>query len=185
MRLGIAKERELRIMSRPTGLPVTALPTPAGVRIRTFTPDYEAALLAVNAAAFTHHPEQGHLTHEDFVERTKEAWFDAEGLFLAVPEDEDPLEPEVLGFHWTKVHRDENPPYGEVYVVATNPKAAGRGLGSVLTNVGLAHLATQGVDEVILYVDGDNDPAIAVYDRQGFTTIRTEVQYRGATPAHS
>lgn len=180
-RLGIPKERVLRIMSRPTALPVTALPVPAGVRIRTFTPADEAALLEVNAHAFAHHPEQGHLTHEDFTERMGEAWFDAAGLFLAVPEDEDPLQPEILGFHWTKVHRDENPPYGEVYVVATNPKAAGRGLGSVLTNVGLAHLATQGVDEVILYVDGDNDPAIGVYDRQGFTTVRTEVQYRGTT----
>ncbi len=178
-RMGIPKERELRIMTRPTALPVTALNAPPGVRIRTFTPADEEALLAVNAAAFSHHPEQGHLTSEDFRERTGEAWFDAEGLFLAVPEDEDPLNPEILGFHWTKVHRDENPPYGEVYVVATNPKAAGRGLGSVLTNVGLAHLATQGVDDVILYVDGDNDPAIAVYDRQGFTTVRTEVQYRG------
>lgn len=178
-RMGIPKERELRIMTRPTALPVTALNAPPGVRIRTFTPADEEALLAVNAAAFSHHPEQGHLTSEDFRERTGEAWFDAEGLFLAVPEDEDPLNPEILGFHWTKVHRDENPPYGEVYVVATNPKAAGRGLGSVLTNVGLAHLATQGVDDVILYVDGDNDPATAVYDRQGFTTVRTEVQYRG------
>ncbi|HET6152356.1 MAG TPA: mycothiol synthase [Marmoricola sp.] len=180
-RLGIPKERELRIMARPTALPVTTLPAPAGVRIRTFTPADEAGLLAVNAAAFTHHPEQGHLTHEDFAERTKEAWFDAEGLFLAVPEDDPSDEPEILGFHWTKVHRDENPPYGEVYVVAANPKAAGRGLGSVLTNVGLSYLAEQGVDDVILYVDGDNDPAIAVYNRQGFTTVRTEVQYRGAT----
>lgn len=184
-RLGIPKERELRIMSRPTALPVPSLPVPDGVRIRTFTPADEAALLEVNAHAFAHHPEQGHLTSEDFRERTAEAWFDPAGLFLAVPEAGDADgQPEVLGFHWTKVHRDENPPYGEVYVVATNPKAAGRGLGSVLTNVGLAYLATQGVDDVILYVDGDNDPAIALYDRQGFTTVRTEVQYRGATPAH-
>ena len=108
---------------------------------------------------------------------------------LAVPDEEtnpdeaaDPAM-RVLGFHWTKVHRDERPPYGEVYVVAANPKAAGRGLGTLLTNVGLRHLATQGVDEVILYVDGDNDPAIAVYEGQGFTTVRTEVQYRGATGA--
>ncbi len=180
-RLGVPKERELRIMSRPTAHPLPTPVVPAGVRIRTFTPADEAALLEVNAHAFAHHPEQGHMTHEDFAERTREAWFDADGLFLAVPEDDDPLLPEVLGFHWTKVHRDENPPYGEVYVVATNPKAAGRGLGSVLTNVGLAHMATQGVDHVILYVDGDNDPAIALYERQGFTTVRTEVQYRGST----
>jgi len=179
-RFGIPRERELRIMRRPTSLPVADVTVPPGVRIRTFLPEDEDALLAVNAAAFAHHPEQGHMTHEDFRERVAEAWFDPQGLFLAVPEDDDPDLP-ILGFHWTKVHRDEDPPYGEVYVVATNPKAAGRGLGTVLTNVGLRHLASQGVGEVILYVDGDNDPAIAVYERQGFTTVRTEVQYRGTT----
>lgn len=179
-RLGVHKERELRIMSRPTAEPVAPLDPPPGVRIRTFTPADEPALLEVNAAAFSHHPEQGHMTHEDFTERTAEAWFDANGLFLAVPEDEDG---ELLGFHWTKVHRDESPPYGEVYVVATNPKAVGRGLGSVLTSAGLTYLADQGVGNVILYVDGDNAPAIAVYERLGFTTVRTEVQYRGTLHA--
>lgn len=179
-RFGIPKERELRIMSRPTSLPVTDAVVPPGVRVRTFLPSDEEALLEVNAAAFAHHPEQGHMSSEDFHERVAESWFDPAGLFLAVPEDDDP-ELSLLGFHWTKVHRDEDPPYGEVYVVATNPKAAGRGLGTLLTNVGLRHLATQGVDEVILYVDGDNDPAIAVYEGQGFTSVRTEVQYRGAT----
>jgi mycothiol synthase len=181
-RFGIPKERELRIMSRPTSLPVSDAVVPPGVRIRTFEPSDQEALLEVNAAAFAHHPEQGHMTSEDFQERVAEDWFDPEGLFLAVPEEDDPELP-LLGFHWTKVHLDEDPPYGEVYVVATNPKAAGRGLGTLLTNVGLRHLATQGIDEVILYVDGDNDPAIAVYEGQGFHLVRTEVQYRGATGA--
>jgi mycothiol synthase len=151
--------------------------------VRTFEPADEEQLLAVNAHAFAHHPEQGHMSSEDFRERVNEAWFDPAGLFLAVPDDaEETGDRTILGFHWTKVHRDEKPPYGEVYVVATNPKAAGRGLGGVLTNIGLRHLATEGVGEVILYVDGDNDPAIAVYTRQGFTTVRTEVQYRGSSP---
>lgn len=177
-RFGIPKERELRIMRRPTSLPVRDVVVPPGVRIRTFLPEDEAALLEVNAHAFATHPEQGHMTSEDFRERTAESWFDAHGLFLAVPED-DAAEPRLLGFHWTKVHRDEKPPYGEVYVVAVNPKAAGMGLGGVLTNVGLRYLADQGIDDVILYVDGDNDPAIAVYEREGFEPLRTEVQYRG------
>lgn len=181
-KLGIPRERELRIMSRPTALPLAEPVIPAGVRIRTFKPSDEAALLEVNAHAFATHPEQGHMSSEDFRERVNEAWFNAEGLFLAVPED--PTDTSILGFHWTKVHVDENPPYGEVYVVATNPKAAGRGLGNLLTNVGLRYLATQGVDEVILYVDGDNLNALAVYDRQGFTTRRTEVQYRGRAQGH-
>jgi mycothiol synthase len=179
-RFRIPRERELRIMSRPASEPVGDIVVPPGVRVRSFEPTDEAALLEVNAAAFAHHPEQGHMTSEDFRERTAEAWFDPQGLFLAVPDEDDPDLP-LLGFHWTKVHRDEDPPYGEVYVVATNPRAAGRGLGTLLTKVGLAHLATQGVDEVILYVDGDNDPAIAVYEGQGFRSVRTEVQYRGAT----
>jgi mycothiol synthase len=182
-KLGIARERELRIMSRPTSLPLADPVIPAGMAVRTFEPADEEQLLAVNAHAFAHHPEQGHMSSEDFRERVNEAWFDPAGLFLAVPDDaEETGDRTILGFHWTKVHRDEKPPYGEVYVVATNPKAAGRGLGGVLTNIGLRHLATEGVGEVILYVDGDNDPAIAVYTRQGFTTVRTEVQYRGSSP---
>jgi mycothiol synthase len=176
-RFGVPRERELKIMARPTSAPVPEPVVPEGVLIRSFRPADEPRLLEVNAAAFAHHPEQGHMTSEDFRERTAEAWFDAEGLLLAVDAD-DP--DELLGFHWTKVHRDEDPPYGEVYVVAVNPKAAGRGLGTVLTRAGLRHLAGTGVDRVILYVDGDNEPAIALYERQGFTEVRTEVQYRGA-----
>lgn len=178
LHFGLPRERELRVMRRRlSDLP--AWTAPEGVLVRGFEPQDEAALLEVNASAFAHHPEQGHMTHEDFVERTSEAWFDPAGLLVAVPADEDSALPPVLGFHWTKEHRDEDPPYGEVYVVAVNPKAAGRGLGTVLTNAGLAHLASRGLDEVLLYVDGDNDPAVAVYTNLGFGTDRVEVQYRG------
>jgi len=173
-RFGVPHLRDLVIMSRPTAEPVVEPEAPAGVIVRTFRPEDEAALLEVNATAFATHPEQGHMTHEDFVERTREGWFEAEGLFVAIDADGT-----LLGFHWTKVHRDETPPYGEVYVVAVSPRAAGRGLGTLLTSVGLRHLATTGVEEVILYVDGDNAPALAVYRGQGFTRKRTEVQYRG------
>ncbi len=51
----------------------------------------------------------------------------------------------------------------------------------MLTGVGLQHLASRGLESVVLYVDGDNDPAIAVYTGQGFGVERTEVQYRGTS----
>jgi mycothiol synthase len=175
---GVPRERELVIMRRPLS-DLEPVQVPDGVEIRSFQPGDEQALLDVNASAFAHHPEQGHMTLEDFRERTGESWFDPAGLFLAVPAGGG--EPPLLGFHWTKVHRDEDPPYGEVYVVAVNPKAAGRGLGTVLTRVGLQHLQDQGLSSVLLYVDGDNDPAIAVYTGQGFEVERTEVQYRGTS----
>lgn len=179
-RFGLARSRDLRIMARPTSEPVLPITLPPGVTVRTFEPSDEAAVLAINAHAFATHPEQGHMTQEDFRERTAEPWFDPQGLFLAVS-SADPRE--VLGFHWTKVHRDENPPYGEVYVVAVSPKAAGKGLGTLLTRIGLEHLATTGVGSVILYVDGDNDAATAVYENQGFRVVRTEAQYRGTPRA--
>ena len=179
---GVARERELVVMRRSLSdlQPVKA---PEGVQVRSFRPGDEQALLEVNSHAFAHHPEQGHMTLEDLRERTSEAWFDPEGLFLAVPADSSTHadDPQLLGFHWTKEHRDEDPPYGEVYVVAVNPKAAGRGLGTVLTGVGLQHLKDRGLKSVLLYVDGDNDPAIAVYTGLGFEVERTEVQYRGTS----
>ena len=49
------------------------------------------------------------MTHEDFRERTSESWFDPAGLFLAVPAEGAAQEPRLLGFHWTKIHRDEEP----------------------------------------------------------------------------
>ena len=177
---GIGRERELVVMRRSLS-DLQPVDVPEGVQVRSFRPGDEQALLEVNAHAFAHHPEQGHMTLEDLRERTSEAWFDPDGLFLAVPSDPGPDGPPLLGFHWTKEHRDEDPPYGEVYVVAVNPKAAGRGLGTVLTGVGLQHLASRGLESVVLYVDGDNDPAIAVYTGQGFGVERTEVQYRGTS----
>lgn len=177
---GVPRERDLVIMRRRlSDLPPVSVPD--GVHIRSFRTGDEPALLDVNSTAFAHHPEQGHMTLADFRERAGESWFDPAGLLLAVPSDPASGDPHLLGFHWTKEHRGEDPPYGEVYVVAVNPKAAGRGLGTVLTAAGLQHLADRGLGSVLLYVDGDNAPAIAVYTRQGFEVERTEVQYRGTS----
>jgi len=38
--------------------------------------------------------------------------------------------PDLVGFHWTKVHPDG---VGEVYVVGVHPDAQGGGLGTALT----------------------------------------------------
>jgi mycothiol synthase len=83
----------------------------------------------------------------------------------------------LLAFHWTKQH---SPELGEVYVVAVDPAAQGRGLGRAVTAAGLAHLASRGVRRVILYVESDNEPAIATYSKLGFTHTSTHVQYARA-----
>ncbi|WP_427921028.1 mycothiol synthase [Streptomyces sp. cg40] len=170
--LGLALFRELRQLRRSLAdleLPEPVLP--AGVTVRTFVPGADdAAWLAVNAAAFAHHPEQGSLTQRDLDDRKAEAWFDPEGFFLAERAGE------LVGFHWTKVHAEEQ--RGEVYVVGVLPGAQGGGLGRALTTIGLRHLAAQGLPTAMLYVDADNKAAVSVYERLGFTTYETDLMYR-------
>ncbi|RII13505.1 Mycothiol acetyltransferase [Streptomyces sp. YIM 130001] len=179
--LGLTLFRELRQMRRPLSPDAADLAAepalPEGVTIRPFVPGQDdAAWLAVNAAAFAHHPEQGSLTQRDLDDRMAEPWFDPAGFFLAERDGE------LLGFHWTKVHEgpEQEPErrLGEVYVVGVRPGAQGGGLGKALTSVGLRHLAGLGIPTAMLYVDADNKAAVAVYERLGFRTHETDLMYR-------
>ena len=163
-RHGFDRVRELWVMRRPLSppdaQPLPELVAPDGVTLRGFRPGDENELLRVNSRAFVGHPEQGAMDAANLAERMAEPWFDPAGLIVAVADER------MLGFHWTKEHSSS---LGEVYVVAIDPKAQGRGLGRALTLAGLRHLASRGLDEVLLYVESDNAPAIAVYSRLGFT----------------
>jgi mycothiol synthase len=175
--LGMELFRELRQMRRPIS-PETAPPEPVlpeGVTLRTFVPGRdEDAWLAVNAAAFEHHPEQGSWTAEDLRRRLAEPWFDPAGFFLAERDGR------LVGFHWTKVHDEPGQqPMGEVYVVGVAPGEQGGGLGRALTAAGLRHLALdRGLRTVLLYVDADNAAAVRVYERLGFSVHEVDLMYR-------
>jgi mycothiol synthase len=180
--LGLTAARELLQMQRPLAdLPPT--PTADGVRFATYAgPDDDADVLRVNNAAFSWHPEQGGWTAADIAERRGEPWFDPAGLFLAYDE----TSAELLGFHWTKVHSAS---LGEVYIVGVDPSAQGRGLGAVLTLLGLHHLADRLLDSdrdarVMLYVEADNSAAVKTYRRLGFDVVNADVAYAMPASAH-
>jgi len=174
-RFGLARVRDLWVMRRPlTGLPDLGPPAD-GIDVRAFRVGTdEDAFLAVNAAAFAHHPEQGGMTRADLDDRVAEPWFDPAGFVLAWRGEQ------LLGFHWTKVHTEGSPAFGEVYVVGIAPDAQGGGLGRHLTLTGLHHLAERGLAEVILYVEADNAPAVAVYERLRFTHAPADTHVRYA-----
>jgi mycothiol synthase len=164
--LGLAADRELWVMERVAGRAV--VPAVEGVTIRGYRDSDADEVIRVNAAAFAHHPEQGSMDAANLAERMAEPWFDPAGLLVADSGDG------LLGFHWTKQHSAE---LGEVYVVAVDPAAQGRGLGRALTAAGLDHLAGLGVRRIILYVESDNAAAIATYSHLGFAHTQTHVQY--------
>jgi mycothiol synthase len=166
---GFERARVLWQMRRSLTEPLADAPWPPGVTFRHFRPGSdEDAWLAVNARAFAHHPEQGRWTRADIEARERESWFDADGFFLAWRGDE------LLGFHWTKVHPDGA---GEVYVIGIAPAAQGLGLGTVLLLIGLDSLHRRGCPEVLLYVDGSNTTAMALYEKYGFARHDVDVQW--------
>jgi mycothiol synthase len=171
--LGFTRVRDLWQMRRSLRADLPGLDVPGAVTLRAFRPgEDDEAWLRVNARAFADHPEQGAMTAEDLTQRMSEPWFDAKGFLVAERDGA------LVGFHWTKVHAEgEHDPIGEVYVVGVDPAAQGLGLGKVLTLAGLWHLRERGLDEVMLYVEADNAPAIAVYERLGFRHWDTDVMY--------
>lgn len=178
--------RELWRMRLDNNAELPAVRLDEGVTLGRFRPGTdEQAWLSANAEAFIDHPEQGQLTMEDLRARMAEDWFDPDGFFLAwSAETGDSVDPEILGFHWTKIPPPERPgaeQLGEVYAVGVLPSAQGRGLGASLTLAGIEYLRNQGVDAVILYVDAGNTSAAALYKKLGFSVWDIDIQYAPLT----
>src|SRR5260370_23411893 len=123
----------------------------------------EPAWLEVNNRAFHWHPEQGGWDIATLKARQAEPWFDPNGFLLHERDGK------LLGFCWTKIHDDTTPRLGEIYVIAVDPDAGGRGLGPALVLAGLAYLSERDLTMGMLYVDATNAPALHLYDELGFT----------------
>ncbi|APT85390.1 mycothiol synthase [Corynebacterium aquilae] len=134
--------------------------------------------LRVNNDAFDWHPEQGGWDEAQLRRSMAAQWFDPQGVLLLVDEQAGRL----VGFHYTKWHGSVpsgqgSVVRGEVYVVGLHRDYQGRGLGSPLVAVGVKHLFGRGAAEVILYVEADNEAAVATYERMGFGVIERHVVY--------
>ena len=151
-------------------------PLPAGptvdVDTRPFDPGRdEEAFLAVNNRAFAGHPEQGGWTVDVLRQREREPWFDPEG-FLVHERDG-----RLAAFCWTKLHDTPEGALGEIYVIAVDPDFQGLGLGRLMTVAGLDAIARRGITTGMLHVDAANTAALAMYERLGFHTHRTDIAF--------
>ena len=164
---GLVPVRELWQMRR--SLP---LPWPSDLACRPFVPaEDELAWLEVNNRAFADHRDQGEQTLDDLLALEDEPWFDPAGFLLHVDGDH------LVGFCWTKVHHTTEPPLGEIYVIGVDPSAHGRGLGRALVLAGLDWLYRAGLTTGMLYVDADNAPAVALYEKLGFVVFQRDIEF--------
>lgn len=177
---GLGPGRELIQMQVPLPLAPTAGHQADALVTRAFRPGQdEAAWLAVNNRAFATHPEQGGWSIDALRRREQEAWFDPAGLLLYE------VDGRLAGSCWTKIHRDVDPPQGEIYVISVDPDFQGRGLGRSLTTAGLSWMADAGITVGMLYVDGDNVAAVKLYRSMGFTEDHVDRAYTGSIAARA
>lgn len=136
--------------------------------VRTFRDDDQDAWLAVNSAAFATHPEQGSITAGDLSDRRGADWHSDENLLV---HETDGV---IDAFTWLK-------PQGEgiveLYAIGVSPGAQGRGLGRLLMDATFGRMRELGAHTAHLYVEGDNTPALELYERFGFTRWAIDVQY--------
>ncbi len=144
-----------------------APPPPPGMTARELDPRADAeALYAINERAFASVASHRGEPLERFREKHLGAKTLDPGLSVVVEADGRPV-----GFALCRRWEDEG--RGYVDLLAVDPDAAGRGLGSWLLAAVFARCRAAGLRQAMLGVAGDNPRAMALYERAGM-----RVQFR-------
>ena len=166
----VAAHRQLTAGKPPTDVP-------DGLTLRPFDPSRPEDADAVVTLLTRAYPELAGWYADGFAVLRAADWFRPDDLLLLEGDgDGDGAARGLRALHWMKRRGGG---VGEVYNLAVDPAAQGRGYGPLLLDVGLAHLFATGSDEVVLWVDADNTRALDLYRSRGFTARWDDVSLVG------
>lgn len=168
---GFSPVRTLVRMHRrlPERAEAQEVPLPEGFSIGQFQREDIDEWVALNARIFAEHPEQGRISRQDVLSRMAEEWF-REEHFLMLRDKTGHL----VGYCWLKCVDGD----GEIYVIGVAPELAGRGLGGSLFDTAQHHMsADPALTHSTLYVEGENQAAISLYESRGYTEALRSTQW--------
>lgn len=172
---GFLPYRDLWKLNCALPLNVDRLEKAKELNIRPFTDADTENFLRIQNKAFEWHPDEANMDETELNRRFKQSWYDPADFLLLTKE---PNGSELMGFCWTKIHKNTKPPAGEIYMIGIDPEYQGRSLGELSLRRGFEHLAKKGLTVGILYVESDNDPANAIYKKLGMELESINRAYR-------
>ena len=75
------------------------------------------------------------------------------------------------GYCWTVMVPAENGVRGVISMIGVVPDYRGKGVSRHILQAGMKHLRSIGLAEIGLEVDGNNAPAVGLYESAGFKTM--------------
>jgi len=85
---------------------------------------------------------------------------------------------EVAGYCWTRVTMSaDGTAKGRIFMLGVEPRFRWRGVGWQVLQAGMAYLKEKGVGEVVLTVDSENEVALNMYRKAGFSVTGKSLWY--------
>jgi len=152
------------------------LELPKGYSVRSFQTGDTPLLTQVQNDAFTGNWGFCPNTEEQIEYRTQMPNTSKDGILFLI-EGNIPA-----GYCWAMMVPAENGVRGVIGMIAVVPDYRGKGVSRHILQAGMKHLRSIGLAEIGLDVDGNNAPAVGLYESTGFKTMGERHWFERALP---
>ena len=135
---------------------------PDSYQVRSFTEHDVAALTATHNSAFAGTWRFAPYTEQQTAHRAGMANTSYDGIKLLFHDEQ------LAGYCWTLLMSDGQRQQGVIGSIGLAPEFRGGGISRLILAAGMRYLRSAGADYIRLEVDGNNAPAIRLYQSMGF-----------------